>query len=595
MCNYKFTEINGLEKEFEIEGSCEIEGYINKLNKYLPEENRVELPFDEKGICLFHSDDFSWKEKNNCNGRLAFLLKETATLQKGSLTDLDLREIKTTKKALLLENIDFKQVCVNFSGSHFEGPVNIKNCKFDRDLDLTVCQFTNTLDISDCDFYGVRWHLSYFAQVFNMNKCSFVNHALFDNSTFVYNFNINRCDFNGVFGFKNVDVNTLDYDLGSQFIDVKFSNASFSEANIDTQIIFQNLSISGDFEFIDTTFCEKQSLDFIDIELKGNWYLKSTDPEKKLFKNTCYFLVRGKNISGVIHFQNADVRNIPSEQLENLKRLEKEGKVVFGEGCLKYRVQTAPRIIEVGKKNQNLVIEFVFTFIRFFNIHEGKNLGVEIISKTANTIKFFYYSDQLIEEKEFEEILMDAEKRFWLLGSNTDSHLPMLNSIIYNEAELLISKISILMKIQLKDTIWNLEDTTALINSIGSNQNTISSADLHLDFKREDRATSTVMFINNFHNNAPIIDSNFIINRIENYSDYSSHNVPKEEIEALKQSLINAFKHEGNSLKIELEKIVKNEISNVSIKDFLADFNVAIGQNISASLLYEMIKYFLFL
>jgi len=89
------------------------------------------------------------------------------------------------------------------------------------------------------------------------------------------------------------------------------------------------------------------------------------------------------------------------------------GKVEIASGCIKYRFQTEIKTISINRDNQALILELSQTFTNYFTTQNGLNLGFEIVERDNDTISFFYFTDENINEVEFLERLKRTEQNLW--------------------------------------------------------------------------------------------------------------------------------------------------------------------------------------
>jgi len=191
-------------------------------------------------------------------------------------------------------------------------------------------------------------------------------------------------------------------------------------------------------------------------------------------------------MKGAIHFENVNFQKIANNSRVRLLQLEKLGFVEIGKGCLKYRYQTDPKTIKIDKGCQALVIDMTQTFSNYFSVENGVNLGVEIIERLDEYVKYFYFSDENIGEKEFHDRLVFTEEKLWRLlyegpGNGDMSDVEdQSNAIVQqtkkdafiNAVDGFSNLISTCLKVSARITLgkWKPEDTRALTEAIQFNK-----------------------------------------------------------------------------------------------------------------------------
>lgn len=144
-------------------------------------------------------------------------------------------------------------------------------------------------------------------------------------------------------------------------------------------------------------------------------FIGSAGKEKLFNSKVNFYKLQPENIKGQLIFENANFGNINAKHKDNLMALQKTGKVVIGVGCIKYRNQSPIKEIVLTPENQALALELANTFVQFFKSENELNLGVEIIDRSEEIVRLFYFSDANITYEEFAERLTKSETEMWRL------------------------------------------------------------------------------------------------------------------------------------------------------------------------------------
>jgi len=372
-----------------------------------------ELEYDQHGVCIFHSKDIEWKRDrilihmvdsisavdqiNETYGEVLpyhFIEFQIVNCDNGYnlTTDLNLTGYLDFRGAVFHNSVKFSKTkfgTANFGGVEIKNFAGFHDCTFDK------------LQFSNAKIDGISFH-----------NCEVSDYALFTDSSFHLFGGFTESQFKGTVSFENCEFNTDDF----QFKDSEFwDTLILSKAKFQSGVNFSNLTFHKTAKFIDTFFDSACDVTFHTLKVNNFLTFKSTNEGKKLFNNTVVFDVKSDDITGRIIFENVNFLNIFREHRENLLALQKEDKVEIGKGCIKYRLRSPMRRLEITESNQNLVTELTNTFIQFFQVSNGINLGVEIENRTDSVIEFYYFSDEDLAYSEFKKMLSITEREMWRL------------------------------------------------------------------------------------------------------------------------------------------------------------------------------------
>lgn len=474
MCNYQYKNFSINKKNY----SCQLSTHFD------------ELPVDSEGKCVFHSQNISWKEKNDF---VDFLTKYVSKCRKNNY-EIDLREVHfiAKKDRIIIDYIDIisganlvgvtfhdsielkgknlkKKIPneLSFKDCTFKNNVKFKNCEFREKLEFCEVTFENVygvlyLEFHDCSFY-------YFDFIRNKNfgahiaivGCEFMEDVSFENFTMSDNFlDIVDNTFNERFAFRNSEVDTLYINL---------SNNEFNE-----EATFENTSFYATTDFNTPKVVQK--------------LIFTGSAERKIFYGQTRFSLKDEDVQGQIIFQQTQLNVVKKEDLEKIKELTKIGesdrkKVVIGSGCIKYRWQTDPKTIRIDAENNYIIQEFANSFAVFLSKWENVNFGIELLEKTSTELTFFYFSDQDLGNEFYETFYHAQEMYLGLLANSLPTpEVDMQKEEIINFLRTRLSQNSILIqaRLQHENQKWNESDTQALIESLTlPNQKVLPLDELH--------------------------------------------------------------------------------------------------------------------
>jgi len=481
-------------------------------------EGTTILPIDESGACLFHSEDIAWKRKNNFVSYLTKLVLLTESDK--SLNVYDFTEFRVVGNDLRSKNNEQYYVFslndiiftkeVKFSHSIFFDAVELDRINFKQGGCFGNTNFIGDVKVNNSCFEGgVNFGSSKFSRIAIFKGIEFKGYALFDNVEFVgnssgYTLKFQDSEFCGMTDFTNAIFVSEGNDSTVGFSNVRFKNSTdFSDARFGNQVVFEDTSFEDVTDFIDTRFETTKSsaryagsaVEFNRIEVMalGVLTFKSTDSKRKIFNHNVQISFNNDPL-GIIEFENVNYTKIDKASRDRLARLEKLGNVTIGIGCIRYRFQTEPILIQIDQGNSALIIDLCQTFTNYFTASNGCNLGFEILDRNDKEVQFFYFTDEDISEKEFYDRLSNTEQDLWHLLSPNALHesatLENHNTVqtkatrraIVNAVDGVSALLMNLFRVGTRISLglWEERDTNSLVNSIKfGNNETVQAQALH--------------------------------------------------------------------------------------------------------------------
>lgn len=472
-----------------------------------PMDAGLQLPLDKNGVCLFHSNDFDWKRENKFLQRFLQLVRLLDEYDSKTYYDFAefvfVGERLEAKKDGSLYALVFSKVVFSkeakFIGSTFADSTQFHALTFEKGVDFVGAIFKDKLGMRECSVTSSGFDKTFFEKNVHFQDVHFLGtYAIFSDAVFNNSVFFRECKFEGMAILSYVVFNqSKDAAFAAMFSDTVFENSvSFTDSKFFCPVEFRKVTFNLNVEFIDTFFGSSKStlrynqsdISFNNILLneKGVMVFESTDSENKMFNETDASFSFKEEVKGIIRFKNVNFNNISNVSRERLRKLESEGKVEIGPGCIKYRFQTETRTIPIAKDNQFLIVELAQTFTNYFTAENGMNLGIEIVAREEDEIRFFYFTDEDIPEGEFLNRLKKTEHDLWSLifhepgsvqktlkeknNSNNQSRSTEENALI-NAVDGMASLMSINFRVAIRIVCgkWKQEDTRALVNAIRFN------------------------------------------------------------------------------------------------------------------------------
>ena len=331
---------------------------------------------------------------------------------------------------------------------------------FNKSADFGNCTFVDTVEFINTDFFqGVSFKNSLFGKYFllkNINLDDLIlskiqakeqvylenvkvqKYASFDCSTFEQGMKLSNSIFGHFVFFDNSKFYAQNKNL--HFFDIQNCTfkltVDFGDALFDCIFSIENVNFLDEVSFTNTKFNYKgvnvssigglKGVNFTKVNLQKNGVINFIGTEsEKLFNHEVVFHKTSIEDGCYIKFENANFKFIDVIARESFLELSKQenSKIIIGSGCLKYRLQTNIKTINVTNRNEDLLRELTNSFSSYFTNKNGFNLGVEFLSRSDDYIKLFYFTDEDISEEEFNSRFNQNHFNFLsLLGvKNTES------------------------------------------------------------------------------------------------------------------------------------------------------------------------------
>lgn len=490
MCNYTYRA-NYKQKVATMGKTCPYPK-LYKNGTFSSSEGNI-LPIDNKGCCIFHSENITWKRENNFKEHFFKLIKliDNDDTQK----HYDFSEIKFVGDEfrrkrqseiyiLNLSGIEFrKNKDAEFCGSTFVDSLELEEVDFDNGVSFDQVIFNDEVKINKATFNGFDLANTRFKKRALFSECIFRSYALFNGALFSEDNYVQFQDsiFEGYTDFSRAIFIEKNVDSWVTFQNVIFEDTLlFNGTQFHKQLIFKNTVFKSNVDFIDTFFATVKSaaryagaaVEFNDITITKNCIVnfQSTDPQKKIFNHDVQMSFK-EELKGNITFENVNFNKFIPKSKKLLLKMSKIGRVTIGTGCLKYRYRTEIRTISVEESNVQFILEICQTFTDYFIANNGLILGFEIVERNENKVDYYYFTDENISQDDFFGRLKETDRKLWNLLYTRDGkqYLSRTNPAeTIRNVDATMSLMSIFFRIGIRRALglWKPSDTEALVNAI---------------------------------------------------------------------------------------------------------------------------------
>ena len=421
----------------------------------------IELPLDEKSLCIFHSNDILWKKENDLKSYLTELFKYIYDnkINFGFYNFIFTGEdivVDFPIDNILLFNRLISKTTLTFYDCIFLCEIELIECKFKEALNFVNCKFNNYFTLNNCTFYNELniYNNSHFTKRLGF-YCdnTFNNNVRINNSTFEEELSIENNSFNG-----NLEIDDCSFSINhglhlylNKFLkgfyirnSFKIGNLTIIENNIRDNAIISN--INND-RFMDISK-NKYHKDFTFQGIEGNL----------LFNPDTIFEIQKKDLTNStsrIIFDYCDINNLKVKTLRTLTELEEIDQVVFNDT----NKMTRSRIVHYIE-NRNIpeyLLSDIFTLVgRYFENHYSLQLSVSVQKMlSVNKTKVTFSSKQLIDLDVFNEIFINCVKNIF---SDNEFNEDATTYDKYDDLRVQVKNLNTRINNHYQNKIFNSED-----------------------------------------------------------------------------------------------------------------------------------------
>ena len=441
---------------YEDDSSCNLLQYLKTKH--------LKKAIDSKGYCVFHSENHKWKQENDFFKHFQTLISQI------EFQDLEGVVFVAEKEK---QNIDYLGDISDYdlSKTVFLDPVKIKNQTFTQEIHYTDISFSKMV-FEDCVFeQGVI--LEEFTtdvekqSVLTFTNCTFQSFVGIHEMSKALHITFEKCIFESSFTFSDSILESGSVMIDSTFkLDFKIVSCDFKNSMVSlSNSIFESDFILQENSFYDTLLLENMDCRE-QVSFKGS-------VENKMFLSQVKLDIPDTLASDTYYyFDQVNLLKIEAKTRQRIQELETFNQATIGLGCIKYRHQSPVKVISIQKGYQELIKEIADSFTRYFIDFSQINLGVEIVSRTEDQIKLFYYTDANIKAKIFKRALAQAEFSYlYLLHQNKEQiglqELENKSLPVFN-AKLSLCKVLLNASYHIDQGNWEVQDTKALLETVCS-------------------------------------------------------------------------------------------------------------------------------
>ncbi|RHH07937.1 hypothetical protein DW228_18565 [Bacteroides fragilis] len=602
MCNYEYVEVDARKEQEKF--PCCLDYYFSLLGEATGA--KYELPVDDKGFCIFHSEDLKWKNEHNFNYWFSLLFDflslvddSTIEYEHNGWKEFDFRGVKWIGTAnrgaepfLLLDKLNFSSsMFFLFQKGIFYCELLMDNCNFlECDIDLSLCTFLKPVSLTHLKVNRISCDNSSFLNGLDMGNCVIFKDASFYSMKVSGEFCFASVEFGDVVNFSFSKFDTTLWTLNNISFEM---DTDFSSCIFNGRLEFENCTFLAGASFKNALF--NDLAEFIESEYYEDVIFESEKSENKIFNKSIRLNLNDDNTFGCFHFKNVNFFNIAEKDRKFLLDHQKDDKAYIGSGCIKYKVQSPIVNIKTDLINQYIIEELTYSFKNYFFHSSGFSLGVEFQDKCIDKISLFYFTDEDIEQSEFLERLGFWGSRYWAFPLDSSEFQFEKTGSAVQKLDDFISKYAVVRKIAVRDLCgyWHKEDTKLLFEVIPCLENKFKLLE---DFLRsiETNKMNITMQIDNLNVHGGQVN---ILENVTNASIQQTVNaLPDELIKCLELLMEKLSKEEA----IELEgsvRILNNgpaegemESLKKRVLNFMNRHGIAVAQSMTASAIFEGLR-----
>lgn len=496
MCNYQYK--NALPPTYK--GSLECP--IPKLFAAWHEHGTAgELPIDESGCCIFHSDQVSFRAAHDIYDKFLDLISAISHHHETGAQDqrdLNLTELQigipkpasitdyytdTDEIGLEVEALQVLGLELFFDHSQFYRETRFIHGQFNV-ISFANCTFHRSLSFMDSSFELVNFHRTRCIGYTSFESVDFKNYVDFSHSTFERGLDILETTFHKEAIFTHAKFKKVDNTAIAKFQANFLGFLDFTDCVFEVFMILNYCVFAGEVNFTNALF--RSRFFVIKSQIAANFFIKGSATLEPVFQDLVDFDLEPEKVTGKLIFEHVSFLKIKEEHKQLLFKMAQDNKVEIGKGCIKYRLQTPLKKIDLNNDKQTIIIEFTQSFVNYFLRSSGQNLGLEIKERNADYIIYFLFSDENISEAVFYERLIKEERNFMKLlwpfkvdgESKSLSKVASLINKLDGFAALFSNFIRIGVRISLGQ--WHPRHTALLMHAISfKNYQELDSNQLH--------------------------------------------------------------------------------------------------------------------
>lgn len=430
---------------------------------------------DKEGYCLFHSRDIAWKQASGFEKALMDLARQQ--IGDASSRSVDLSGAVLDESVNKLWPLDIGTHKLKLDNCEIQADVIIEDVNLSNALSFKETTVVGEVSIKNVNLNGVDFEgINILGGLFLRDVTS-ISYFLLDKSSVGGSLNFNKVTFKNLLSILDSTLNAdPSYQRYTSIDNCTFDNmVEFKGSTIKNAFVFKDSTINNDFIFQNVDFecyASNQNNSAVHIaknSISSNASLKFIGlTNAKIFDHAVDVTLTFETIAGELFFENCNLQKIHSDYRYEIIEASRDNTsgIIIGDGCLKYRVQSPVKTIPANAVTENIIRELSASFANYFLASNGFNLGVEFVSKQIHEIKLFYYTDENIDQVEFNRRLQITEEEYW--GFSIAETALVSEQQMTGLIDTYISKLSLLAKIKLRQEsgLWNEENMQNVLQAI---------------------------------------------------------------------------------------------------------------------------------
>lgn len=375
----------------------------------------LELPMDENGFCIFHSEDKQWKYDNDCFYYFIELLGQSNKIAKA----VELHGVKITGHTpeQHRETKMFEGAAIIFTSGIITNDLTIFDSTFYDDVHLQNMRFLGNVSLHTCQFFGgveLQFHTKFREDLDILDHCIFHKIVTIDNQSLLDGpTQIISCTFHDSFYLDDVICNSPVYINDNQFTKgdevIDFTGTTFKMG-----ISFNNNSYQGLLNCFESNFHDENS--FINIPYNSNFELADCqyygsvlfqgEEDKLMFGPNTILKIQQDNFhnSARFAFDYCDILNLNDDFIGQAKDLQDLQLLKISSTSRTQRF--VHKVIFKGRDvNQEIIEDYTRVISRYFSSLYTTRLNVRYRRLTDQpALEVVYSSDEDLKDQ-FDERL----------------------------------------------------------------------------------------------------------------------------------------------------------------------------------------------
>ena len=413
------------------EKNCEIQSLIS-----------LTLPLDDKGLCIFHSNNLEWKYENDCFNYFVELLGESN--EKNEPLNIHNFKVVGLKPEQHGETAMFEGNAICRTTAVVKNDLAIFDSVFYDDVYLENVRFLGNVSLATCEFRGdfeIKKGSKFMEDLEIIDKCVF--HSLFsiDTDTLLDGpVQIENNTYRDIFYMDALTCHSPVYIVANHFLK-KDGVIDFTKVNFKHGMSFQDNHYEGLLNFFECVFYDENSLgplpydaDFslADCDFYGSMLFQG-NKGKLLFGPNSILKIGMDQFHGAARwsFNYCDILNLNDEFIEQAKKLEELHLIKINENCRTQRF-IHKFVFPFRDINEDVYEDYMKVIGRYFASIYTTRLNISYRRLTERpALEVVYSSDEDLKDS-FDEKLKETLEAIKFGSDKVDQDLALqLHSVMW--------------------------------------------------------------------------------------------------------------------------------------------------------------------